>query len=219
MDVAEQDFGAGQAVWGACLIENLPGLPGIREGFGEVACSQRCPAQTAERGAFPPVVPSVPEGLRGWPSAVRLRLLHAFVLVDDAEFASAGSFPTQVAECVGLLGNARKSVEPLGGEVVAEFFDVGFSRSVPWDRRPEASRLLAELANPRRDWNAVVVGEGTRCWFGDQFSLIAPRFEAYGVDLWAPELGGHVGVGASACASAGAVGDGYAGGRRRPSPR
>lgn len=33
-------------------------------------------------------------------------------------------------------------------------------------------------------------GEGTRCWFGNQFSLIAPRFEAYGVDLWVPELGG-----------------------------
>jgi hypothetical protein len=35
-----------------------------------------------------------------------------------------------------------------------------------------------------------VVGEGTRCWFGNQFSLIAPRFEAYGVELWVPELGG-----------------------------
>jgi hypothetical protein len=35
-----------------------------------------------------------------------------------------------------------------------------------------------------------VVGEGTRCWFGNQFSLTAPRFAAYGVDLWVPELGG-----------------------------
>src|SRR2546429_9088170 len=33
------------------------------------------------------------------------------------------------------LGNARKFGEPLGGRVVAEFFDVGQSRSVPWDRR------------------------------------------------------------------------------------
>ncbi|MFD2489335.1 recombinase family protein [Amycolatopsis jiangsuensis] len=88
------------------------------------------------------------------------------------------------------FGNARKFVEPLGGRVVAEFFDIGQSRSVPWDRRTEAARLLAELKNPRRTWNAVVVGEGTRCWFGNQFSLIAPRFAAYGVDLWVPELGG-----------------------------
>ncbi len=35
------------------------------------------------------------------------------------------------------------------------------------------------------------MGEGTRCWFGNQFSLIAPRFAAYGVDLWVPELGGR----------------------------
>ncbi|WP_436498177.1 recombinase family protein [Actinokineospora sp. HUAS TT18] len=88
------------------------------------------------------------------------------------------------------LGNARKFVEPLGGSVVAEFFDIGQSRSVPWNRRTEASRLLADLKDPRRTWSAVVVGEGTRCWFGNQFSLIAPRFEAYGVDLWVPELGG-----------------------------
>ncbi|MFI6025087.1 recombinase family protein [Amycolatopsis magusensis] len=88
------------------------------------------------------------------------------------------------------LGNARKFVEPLGGEVVAEFFDVGQSRSVPWERRTEGSRLLAALKDPRREWNAVVVGEGTRCWFGNQFSLIAPRFAAYGVELWVPELGG-----------------------------
>ncbi|WP_229373464.1 recombinase family protein [Umezawaea beigongshangensis] len=89
------------------------------------------------------------------------------------------------------FGNARKFVEPLGGHVVAEFFDVGQSRSVPWERREEASRLLAALKNPDRGWNALVVGEGTRCWFGNQFSLIAPRFAAYGVDLWVPELGGR----------------------------
>ncbi|CRK56783.1 Site-specific recombinase [Alloactinosynnema sp. L-07] len=88
------------------------------------------------------------------------------------------------------LGNARKFVEPLGGSVVAEFFDIGQSRSVPWDRRHEAARLLAALKDPDRGWNALVVGEGTRCWFGNQFSLIAPRFAAYGVDLWVPELGG-----------------------------
>jgi DNA invertase Pin-like site-specific DNA recombinase len=33
-------------------------------------------------------------------------------------------------------------------------------------------------------------GEGTRCWFGNQFFLAAPRFAAYGVELWVPELGG-----------------------------
>ncbi|MFD2415415.1 recombinase family protein [Amycolatopsis pigmentata] len=88
------------------------------------------------------------------------------------------------------LGNARKFIEPLGGTVAADFFDIGQSRSVPWERRAEASRLLAALKDPTRGWDAVVVGEGTRCWFGNQFSLIAPKFAAYGVDLWVPELGG-----------------------------
>jgi DNA invertase Pin-like site-specific DNA recombinase len=88
------------------------------------------------------------------------------------------------------FGNARKFIEPVGGTVAAEFFDIGQSRSVPWERREESSRLLAALKDPDRGWDAVVVGEGTRCWFGNQFSLIAPRFAAYGVDLWVPELGG-----------------------------
>ncbi|HVV07621.1 MAG TPA: recombinase family protein [Amycolatopsis sp.] len=88
------------------------------------------------------------------------------------------------------MSNAQKFVEPLGGVVAAEFFDIGQSRSVPWERRGEAARLLAALKDSRRGWSAVVVGEGTRCWFGNQFSLIAPKFAAYGVDLWVPELGG-----------------------------
>ncbi len=86
--------------------------------------------------------------------------------------------------------NARKFVEPLGGRVVVDFFDIGQSRSVPWERRTHGSRLLAALKDPRRTWTGVVVGEGTRCWFGNQFSLVAPKFAAYGVDLWVPELGG-----------------------------
>lgn len=88
------------------------------------------------------------------------------------------------------LGNAQKFIHPLGGTVVAEYFDVGQSRSVPWERRTQADRLLKALKNPDRGWSAVVVGEGTRCWFGNQFSLVAPKLAAHGVDLWVPELGG-----------------------------
>jgi hypothetical protein len=56
------------------------------------------------------------------------------------------------------VGNARKSVEPLGATVTAEFFEVGQSRSVPWDRREAASQMLAALKDPHRGWNAVVGG-------------------------------------------------------------
>src|SRR5687767_347547 len=41
------------------------------------------------------------------------------------------------------LGNARKFVEAVGGRVVAEFFDIGQSRLVPWERRTHAAGLLA----------------------------------------------------------------------------
>ena len=46
-----------------------------------------------------------------------------------------------------------------GGEIVAEFFDIGQSRSLPWKRRPEAQRLLAALRDPQRGFDAVVIGE------------------------------------------------------------
>ena len=44
------------------------------------------------------------------------------------------------------------------GHVVAEFFDAGQSRTVAWGRRPQAAALIAALADPGRDWDAVVIG-------------------------------------------------------------
>ena len=74
------------------------------------------------------------------------------------------------------LGEADRFVGPLGGEIVEEFFDVGQSRSLPWERRGEAGRLLQELKNPQRGWDGLVVGEATRCWYSNQFSLTWPKF-------------------------------------------
>ena len=84
----------------------------------------------------------------------------------------------------------RKYEQLLGGRIVEVFFDVGQSRSVPWERRTDAKRLLAALKDPHRGQNALVVGEGARCRFGNQFSLVAPKFAAHGVGPWVPELGG-----------------------------
>jgi hypothetical protein len=41
------------------------------------------------------------------------------------------------------LTRARSLIEPHGGHIVEEFFDIDKSRSIPPQRRPEASRLLA----------------------------------------------------------------------------
>ena len=44
------------------------------------------------------------------------------------------------------------------GRIVAEFFDVGHSRTVAWGRRPQAAALIAALADP--------AAAGTRSWSG-----------------------------------------------------
>jgi site-specific DNA recombinase len=75
---------------------------------------------------------------------------------------------------------------------VAEFFDEGESRSVAWGRRPQAAALVALLADACRVWDAIVVGEYERAFYGSQYALMAPLFEHYGVQLWMPEAGGRV---------------------------
>jgi len=78
------------------------------------------------------------------------------------------------------------------GQVVAEFFDDGESRTVAWGRRPEAARLLAQLGDPGRGWDAIVVGEYERAFYGSQYAMTAPLLGHYGVQLWMPEAGGRV---------------------------
>ena len=78
------------------------------------------------------------------------------------------------------------------GTIVAEFFDSGHSRSLPWPRRPQAAALVAQLADPDRGWDAVVIGECERAFYGSQYAAMAPLLEHYGVQLWMPEAGGRV---------------------------
>jgi site-specific DNA recombinase len=72
------------------------------------------------------------------------------------------------------------------GHIVAEFFDIGEGRSVAWGRRPQAAALVAELADPGRGWDAVVIGEYERAFYGSQYAMMAPLLEHYGVQLWKP---------------------------------
>ncbi|MFC7535531.1 recombinase family protein [Actinoplanes sp. GCM10030250] len=96
------------------------------------------------------------------------------------------------------LSRARSLIEPAGGEVVAEFFDIGLSRSLPWKRRPEALRLLDAIKSPDRDFAAVVIGEPQRAFYGSQFGMTFPVFVHYGVGLWVPEVGGAIDPGSDA---------------------
>jgi len=90
------------------------------------------------------------------------------------------------------LTRSRSLIEPRGGQIVAEFFDIDKSRSIPWQRRPQATALLAELKNPNRGFDAVVIGEPHRAFYGNQYELTFPLFEHYGVPLWVPEVGGPI---------------------------
>ncbi|WP_080644102.1 recombinase family protein [Salinispora arenicola] len=83
-------------------------------------------------------------------------------------------------------------IEPASGIIVAEFFDIGLSRSLPWKRRPQAAKLLDALADPNRGFDAVVIGEPQRAFYGNQYSLTMPVFSHYGVGLWVPEVGGAI---------------------------
>ena len=90
------------------------------------------------------------------------------------------------------MTRARTLIEPHGGQIVTEFFDIDKSRSIPPQRRPEANRLIAALADPRRGFEAVVVGEPQRAFYGNQFGNTFPLFTHYHVPLWVPEVGGPI---------------------------
>ena len=96
------------------------------------------------------------------------------------------------------LARSRQVIEAVGGEVVEEFFDIGQSRSLPWKRRPEALRLLDTFRDPNRGFDAVVIGEPQRAFYGHQFGLTFPVLVHYGIGLWVPEVGGAVDPGSEA---------------------
>ena len=91
-----------------------------------------------------------------------------------------------------------QAILPPGGVIVAEFFDIGQSRSLPWKRRPESAALLEAFKSPDRGFDAVVIGEPARAFYGNQFGLTFPVFVHYGIELWVPEVGGRVDPGSDA---------------------
>lgn len=76
------------------------------------------------------------------------------------------------------------------GTIVAEYFDAGCSRRLPWTRRPRAAALLAALGDQNRGFDAIVVGEYERAFTDNQFTHLLPLLERHGVQMWLPEAGG-----------------------------
>jgi site-specific DNA recombinase len=80
------------------------------------------------------------------------------------------------------------------GVIVAEYFDVGCSRRLPWAQRPQAAALLDAIAAPGRRFDAIVVGEYERAFAGDQLIHLLPMLNQYGVQVWLPEAGNPINV-------------------------
>ena len=102
-------------------------------------------------------------------------------------------------EAVAAVAGPSRSSSPHGGVVVAEFFDIGQSRSLPWKRRPEAARAARRL-QATRPW--LRRGRHRRAGPGLLRQPVrpdaSPCFIHYGVELWVPEVGGKVDPGSDA---------------------
>jgi DNA invertase Pin-like site-specific DNA recombinase len=78
------------------------------------------------------------------------------------------------------------------GVIVAEYFDEGFSRRLPWSERPAAAQLMAAAEHTNRLFDAVVIGEYERAFYGDQFNAVVTTLRLHGIQLWLPETNGPV---------------------------
>lgn len=120
----------------------------------------------------------------------------AVLCADGLRFASYGRVSTEDRQNPALSRRWQdnRAAATIAGEgrIVRAFFDEGHSRQKAWQLRPAAAELIAALKHPDRGFDAVVIGSHERAFYGNQFSLIAPLFEKYGVQLWLPELGGPV---------------------------
>jgi hypothetical protein len=64
------------------------------------------------------------------------------------------------------------------GTIIAEYFDTGYSRSLPWHQRPGAAALLRDAARPDRGFEAVVIGEYERAARNDVTRAASSQVEA-----------------------------------------
>jgi hypothetical protein len=95
--------------------------------------------------------------MRSAPGGLRFAFYGRISTVEYQDPVSSWAWQVEVAGRV-IAGRGR---------IVAEYFDVGTSRSLPWARRPQAAALLAAAQRPDRGFDAVVVGEFERAFVDD----------------------------------------------------
>jgi hypothetical protein len=136
----------------------------------------------------------VSKGHRISPSAA----VGSLILTDCGSRFTGGCRTSEFQDAVTSRAWQRAVADELVdgvGRVVVEFFDEGCSRRWSWGDCPAASALLAAAEQPERGFDAVVVGEYERAFYGDQFRVVVERLNAAGVQVWLPEAGGPVELG------------------------
>ncbi len=87
----------------------------------------------------------------------------------------------------GMVVATKATTAVMQGEEMPGWLRVCRGRAA---RRPPP--LVAALADPERGWDAIVIGEYERAFYGSQYASMAPLFKHYGIQLWMPEVGGRV---------------------------
>lgn len=86
------------------------------------------------------------------------------------------------------LGRGEGFAAQIGGEIVAEYFDMGVPGNVPWEKRPQAAALLQHMADLRRGFDAVVIPHSMRA-LGRSACRAMSFFVRAGIPVWLPDLG------------------------------
>ena len=88
--------------------------------------------------------------------------------------------------------NAAEALIGDRGTIVAVYHDIGHSRSLPWSRRPVASRLMGDVRSHKREWDQIVVAESARAFSGGEYGIVLPSLTKHEVTMWLPEVGGRI---------------------------
>ncbi|MBO2451656.1 hypothetical protein J4573_31515 [Actinomadura barringtoniae] len=86
-------------------------------------------------------------------------------------------------------------IEPHGGQIVAEYFDLGATRTVPWHRRPQMRALLEALKTNPGQIDAVVIGRPAPVFDTEPYVpywLLLAVLAELGAAVWIPEVGGPI---------------------------
>jgi hypothetical protein len=88
--------------------------------------------------------------------------------------------------------DATDRVARHGGQIVADYFDVYPDGRRAWQHRRQAHQLLRAIEDPKRGFDAVVIGDTASALTPAEYDDLLALCGEYGVQLWLPEVDGPV---------------------------